>query len=355
MARVPRPTSRDLRFGNDPRDGDLVPEAGCPLPAISAAFDHAVGAWKDWMASRRLHGRVSAATYRQYVGVVRAWAAWLHECHISDPTTEDAASFLAWGQDMGGWSYVTVLSYRTALRSLYAWVAKHGHGEDIAAHLSAPPVPPPAAAPELLPTHVRQLIASISGKTLRAHRDRVILALLFAGSLEPISLHRARLADFDADTGVLHHQPRGTRQATATVALTGFARTLMRTYLRALGKRHGADPLIVAIHGMTGTAIRRPLSTLSIRLVVRRTLDVVYGTDPAVAPRASRRTSRSPQRAASRALRRSGLAILSRRTGTGVRDAMARRGVDTNPSRFRRAVASLVPITKDPHVSPNAQ
>lgn len=341
-----RPTPRDLRFGNDPGDGGLVPEGECSLPAVSAAFDHAVRAWTDWMASRRLRGHISSATYRQYVGVVRTWAIWLVERQIGQPTAEDAAAFLEWGQQMGGWSYVTVLSYRTALRSLYAWVAKHGHGEDIAAALSAPPVPPPAAAPELLPSHVRQLIAAISGQTPRAHRDRVIIALLFAGSLEPISLHRARLADFDVDAGVLHHQPRGARRATATVTLAGFARTLMRRYLDALGKRHSSDPLIVAIHGMTGTAIQRPLSTLSMRLVVRRTLDVVYGTDPAVNPRRPRRTSRSPQRAASRALRRSGLAILSKRTGPGVLGALAQRGVDRNHSRFRRAVASLVPITK---------
>jgi site-specific recombinase XerD len=342
-----RPTPRDLRFGNDPGDGDLVPEGGCSLPAVSVAFDHAVQAWTEWMASRRLRGRVSSATYRQYVGVVRTWATWLLERQIRQPTPEDAAAFLAWGQQMSGWSYVTVLSYRTALRSLYAWVAKNGHGEDIAAGLMAPPVPPPAAAPELLPSHVRQLIAAISGQTLRAHRDRAIIALLFAGSLEPISLHRARLVDFDVDSGVLHHQPRGARQATATVTLNGVARTLMRRYLDALGKRHSSAPLIVAIHGMTGTAIQRSLSTLSIRLVVRRTLDVVYGTDPAVNPRTPRRTSRSPQRAASRALRRSGLAILSKRTGSGVSDAMAQRGVDSNLSRFRRALASLTPITKN--------
>ncbi len=300
--------------------------------------------WEQSLARRRLAGKIAPATYRQYTTMIRVWLTWLHAQDLAQPATADVERFLAWGVDQG-WGAHTIAAHRLALRSLYGWAARHRAEPDITDGVAAPKTPHPAPAPLLQTPQVERLIAAIAGQDLRAHRDRLILALLYGSALEPVSLHRATRADYNARTGRLRHQPRRARTANTTVQLGARCRQLADTYLAAVGRLAPQDPLFPAVHNTTGASMGRALSTLSMRLLVRRCLDVVYAHDPAVtAAPAARRSTRRLQRPASQALRRSGLAALVSRVSE--QQAIAVGLGDSNAQRFRHSIAQLIPVQK---------
>jgi site-specific recombinase XerD len=335
-------SARDRRHGNDPGDGRVIPEASDAASLRLGPTGALVTAWEQSLARRRLAEKIAPATYRQYTTMIRVWLTWLHAHDLVQPTTADVERFLAWGVDQG-WGVHTVAAHRLALRSLYGWAARQHDGPDITDGVAALTTPQPAPAPLLRSPQVQRLIAAIAGRDLRAHRDRFILALLYGSALESVSLHRATRGDYNARTGRLRHQPRGARSANAIVQLGSRARQLADRYLAAVGRQAPRDPLFAALHCTTGASMGRPLSTHSMRLLVRRCLDVVYAHDPAVtATPESRRSSRRQQRPASRALRRSGLAALVSRVG--VKQAMATGRGDSNALRFRQSVAQLIPV-----------
>lgn len=97
---------------------------------------------------------------------------------------------------------------------------------------------------------------------------------------------------------------------------------------------------MVVVRPWRGSSMGR---SLSMRLLVRRRLDVVYAHDPAVpAAPAARRSTRRLQRPASLALRRSGLAALVSRVG--VKQAITTGHGDSNARVVRHSVAQLVPV-----------
>jgi site-specific recombinase XerD len=348
-----RISSRDRRHGNDPGDGRVIPEASDAAARRLGPTGALVTAWEHSLARRRLAGTIAPATYRQYTTMIRVWLEWLHARTLTQPATADVERFLAWGVDQG-WGAHTIAAHRLSLRSLYGWAARHRAGLDITDGVAAPKTPYPAPAPLLQTQQVERLIAAIAGQDLRAHRDRLMLALLYGSALEPVSLHRATRADYNARTGRLRHQPRGARSTNTTVQLGARSRQLAERYLAAVGRLAPQDPLFPAVHSTTGASMGRALSTLSMRLLVRRCLDVVYAHDPAVtAAPAARRSTRRLQRPASQALRRSGLAALVSRVGE--QQAIAVGLGDSNAPRFRRSVAQLVPVGASSHAGSAAR
>lgn len=341
-----RSNGTDHRWGNTPGDGRVIPAATAPpeleLDAMPTEFRLAwttyaglIDAWLADLARRAVRGERMPATLQQYRRLARGWSAWLIRRGCAAPTTRDVRRFLAWGARQG-WRDHTVHAYRATLRSLYAWAAQGGQATDITAAIRCPPNPLPVAAPGLSTGLVTACIRSIAGRTLQAYRDRAIIAVLYAGALEPISLHRARRGDLQLRRGLLRHQPRGHRAADVVMRLDHQAKQLLDRYLRRLPSSGRDSPLFPALAHDRTTVTGRPLSTLSLRLLVRRTLDHVLGAAPALAA-PLRRRGRTPQRAASRALRRSALVSAAGRHGLDHAMAM----VQATPRKRWRFAATL--------------
>jgi site-specific recombinase XerD len=343
-----RTSAVDRRWGNSPGDGRMIPAAD-PLPDLGslpqefrvawAAYAGLLDAWLGDLARRAVRGERAAATLQQYRRLSRGWAAWLIERGCAAPTARHARRFLAWGARQG-WSDHTVRAYRSTLRSLYAWAARSSRGPDITATIRCRPNPLPVAAPGLSAGLVTLCIRAIAGRTLQAYRDRAIVAVLYAGALEPISLHRARRGDLQLERGRLRHQPRGHREADVELRLDRQAKLLLGRYLRRLPPGGRDTPLFPALDHDRTTITGRPLSTLSLRLLVRRTLDHVLGSAPAVA---TRRRGRHPQRAASRALRRSALVSAAGRHGLDHAMDLVR-ATPLQRRRFAATLAALQPV-----------
>jgi site-specific recombinase XerD len=341
---MPKTSAADRRWGNNPGDGLIVPPAEA-MPDLAgkpeefrqawSAYAGLIDAWLADLARRAVRGERATATLQQYRRLVRGWTAWLIERGCAAPTARDARRFLAWGAKQG-WRDHTVHAYRATLRSLYAWAAGGGKAADITATIRCRPNPLPVAAPGLSAGLVTACIRAIAGRTLQAYRDRAIIAVLYAGALEPISLHRARRGDLRLRRGILVHQPRGHRGADAEVRLDRQAKQLLDRYLRRLPRAGRDSPLFPALAHDRTTVTGRPLSTLSLRLLVRRTIDHVLGAAPAVAG-PLRRRGRTPQRAASRALRRSALVSAAGRHGLDHAMAM----VQATPRKRWRFAATL--------------
>lgn len=335
-------SAADLRWGNNPGDGRVIPAAevhpeldGMPeeFRREWAAYAGLVTAWLSDLARRTVRGERAAATLQQYRRLAHRWAGWLIAQGCAAPTARHARRFLAWGVKQG-WRDHTVHAYRATLRSLYTWAAQGGRAANITAAIRCRPNPLPAIAPGLSAGLVTACIRAIAGRTLQAYRDRAIVAVLYAGALEPISLHRARRGDLQLRRGRLRHQPRGHREADAVVRLDRQAQLLLERYLRRLPRAGRDSPLFPAFGHDRTTVTGRPLSTLSLRLLVRRTIDHVLGAAPAVG---KQRRGRTPQRAASRALRRSALVSAAGRYGLDHAMAM----VQATPLKRRRFAATL--------------
>jgi len=320
----------------------VIPDA-VPLPELAVKAEEFRRAWADYaamleawladLARRTMRGERAAATLQQYRRLARGWAAWLIDRDCAEPTARHVRRFLAWGAKHG-WHDHTVRAYRATLRSLYAWAAQSGRGADITAAIRCRPNPLPAAAAGMSAGLVTACIRAIAGRTLQAYRDRAIVAVLYAGALEPISLHRARRGDLQLRRGLLRHQPRGHREADAVVRLDRQARLLLDRYVRRLPPGGPDTPLFPALDHDRTTITSRPLSALSLRLLVRRTIDHVLGPAATVG---KRRRGRTPQRAASRALRRSALVSAAGRHGLDHAMAM----VQATPLKRRRFAATL--------------
>lgn len=331
----------DLKWGNDPGDGRLIPLRS-KLPDMSTLpaelqrgwviYEEILASWLADLAARAARCERMPATLHQYRRLARQWAAWLIDQQCTEPTAADARRFLDWGARQG-WGDHAIHAYRATLRSLYAWAARTRRTSDITEAIRCRPNPSPAVATGMSALLVTACIRSITGRSVQAHRDRAIIAVLYAGALEPISLHRAQRGDVDVERGLLRHQPRGRRKVEAVVRLDRQARRLLGRYLRNLPPGNGKAPLFPALQADRTTISRRPLSTLSLRLIVRRAMDQVLGSAPVERSPGGRRL----QHAASRALRRSALASVASRHGLDAAMAM----VQATPSKRRRFAATV--------------
>ncbi len=277
------------------------------VPVRIALLQHDLAqAWSSALAKRVLAGRraragggpvIAASTWAAYQRTLRLWVRYLDEVAESDdPGTATVRAYLAWLRRTRPRLAVSTVNNRLdAIQAFYRWTAAAGLFPDIAAAIPATTDPRSAPLAVLGLADVRRLVARLGGRSVRTLRDRALIWTLFGGALETISLHRAAVADFAAAAGTLRHRPRGHRTADVITTLPAPAIAALRRYL-AERQATAREPLFTASRRRTP----QRLSTLSMRLIVRRCLDV----DRA---RTSHRRGTRPRGLAPSALRVSGL------------------------------------------------
>jgi site-specific recombinase XerD len=299
-------SARDRRLGND--DGDarvLRPSSAAPVRI--ALLQHGLAQeWSSALAKQVLARRtarprpgpaIAASTWAAYQRTLRLWIRYLDEVAECDgPGTATVRAYLAWLRRTKPRLAVSTVNNRLdTIQSFYRWTAAAGLFPDIAGAIPATTDDRSAPLAVLGTPDVRRMVARLGGRSVRMLRDRALIWTLFGGALETISLHRAAVADFDAVAGTLRHRPRGHRSADVVTTLPAPATAAVRRYLEER-QALGAEPLF------TASRRRAPqrLSTLSMRLIVRRCLDVDQARSPS-------RRGTPPRRLAPSTLRVSGL------------------------------------------------
>jgi site-specific recombinase XerD len=273
-------TARDRRLGNDEGDAHVLRPASDALVRIAVVQHGLAQAWSSALAKQVLRGRgaratahptIAPSTWAAYQRTLRLWIRYLDdEAKSDDPGTATVRAYLAWLRRTRPRLAVSTVNNRLdTIQAFYRWTAAAGLFPDIASAIPATSDPRCAPLAVLGTADVRRLVARLGGHGVRTLRDRALIWTLFGGALETISLHRAAVADFDAAAGTLRHRPRGHRAADVVTALPVPAIAALYSYLERRQAR-GAEPLF------TASRRREPqrLSTLSMRLTVRRCLDV---------------------------------------------------------------------------------
>jgi site-specific recombinase XerD len=300
--------SRDRMLGNDAGDARVLLSASDAEVRIAVVQHGLAQEWSSALAKQVLNSRaarptatataaIAASTWAAYQRTLRLWIRYLDdEAKSDDPGPATVGAYLAWLRRTRPRLAISTLNNRLdTIQAFYRWTAKAGLFPDIAGAIPATTDPRCTPLAVLGSADVRRLVARLGGQGVRALRDRALIWTLFGGALETISAHRANVADFDAAAGTLRHRPRGHRIADVTTILPAPAITALRRYLERR-QASGAEPLF------TPSRRRTPqrLSTLSMRLTVRRCLDVDQARSP------TRRGVR-PRGLAPSALRVSGL------------------------------------------------
>ncbi len=273
-------SSRDRRLGNDDGDARVLRPSSAAAVRIAVIQHGLAQEWSAALAKQVLARRgararpgpaIAASTWAAYQRTLRLWLRYLDEVAESDePGEATVRAYLAWlRRTRPRLALSTVNNRLDTIQAFYRWTAAAGLFPDIAGAIPATTDPRNAPLAVLGFADVRRLVSHLGGRTVRALRDRALIWTLFGGALETISLHRATVADFDAAAGTLRHRPRGHRAADATVSLPAPATAALRRYLEQR-QAPGSEPLF------TPSRRRTPqrLSTLSMRLIVRRCLDV---------------------------------------------------------------------------------
>ncbi len=291
------PTSRERGLSNDAGDVRVLRKAAASSARVAVVQLGLAEAWWSALAKHALAGRdvrtsrpqrVATSTWAAYRRTLRLWLHYLDDvAACDDPGHATVRAYLAWLRRTRPRLAVATLNNRLdAIQAFYRWTAAAGLFPDIAAAIPAATDPRSAPRAVLDAAGVRRLVARLGGRDERAARDRALVWTLFGGALETISLQRADVADFDAIAGTLRHRPRGHRRADVVTPLPAPARAALSRYL-AVRQARAHEPLFTASRRHAAPR----LSTLSMRLTVRRCLDAEQAARP---PRRGESVRRMP-------------------------------------------------------------
>jgi len=213
------------------------------------------------------HQRLARATWDGWSRDLRLWIHFCDTIALTDtPSPDTVADFIVWAAGSRCTSTVTHLV--GSVRAWSSWCATHASMRDIATAVEAPPADPLSPLHAITLPDFTRVVDAIAGADIRAVRDRAMLWILYAMPVETATLRRVQVQHVDFAGCTVRITPRGRRAADVIVPLPRTAATYLASYLAL---RHGPaahDPLFTSIK--TG----RSLSLLSMRLCVRRALDV---------------------------------------------------------------------------------
>ena len=260
----------DAVFHNEQNDSTAIRSRVVLEVKVATAQEAMINEWFGALGRDVAAGRLAIGSYRAAVRDVRPWQVYLEEIGCAEPTQATVEDFLT--QQATRYRVNTVNNRRDTLSGLYAWA----QAQPIPRYNIVDAVPRQARALAELPPEsgdgdlVIALLAMMGRRDLRDLRNRVIVGLIGSG-LETHSIHLAVIKDVDCTIGEIRYQPRRHETKDAKIRLRTEVAEAMREYLAARrtgGTGDDQAPLVTPSYDLTV-----PLSTLSMRLLIRRLAD----------------------------------------------------------------------------------
>lgn len=315
----------DVVFKNELKDAPTIRSRATLEVQVAKTQEALINEWLGALGCDVAAERFGLGSLRAAARDVRPWLAYLEEIACDAPTQSTVEDFLA--QQATRYRVNTVNNRRDTLAGLYSWAQAQPVPRyvDIVAAVprqtrSLADLPPESFDGDL----VVALLALMGRRTLRDLRNRVIVGLVGSG-LETHSIHLAVIGDVDNTIGEIRYQPRRHSTKDATVQLRAEVAEAVREYVAARvagGTGDALAPLITPSYDLTA-----PLSTLSMRLLIRRLADGL---------------GVGRGRLTTTALRTSGVGEMTQRLGVGGVVRSARVSRDTLRRVLRRVVPKRV-------------
>lgn len=296
----------DLLHGNDAGDAKVIRRTTPWLPSVAIWQNGLAEEWCDALGRQVLAGTIARSTWFGYRRNLRLWIRYLDGIAEKDePVTATVVEYLTWLRTTRPSLTVATLNNRLdTIQAFYRWTGKRAIFPDIAIALPCITDARSDEIPVLTHQDIGKVVDRLGDRSLRDLRDRALLWTLYGGALETISLHRANIRDLHTLSRTLRHQPRGHRSGDVVTTLPRESMAALNRYLDIRQPGSATEPLFTS----TRRAVPQRLSTLSMRLTVRRCFDAYTA-----ALHASHPSARVTTAMAARTLRASGLMRRSER------------------------------------------
>lgn len=246
---------------------------------------------------------VAPSSRRTYGRQLRQFLLWLGESGLSEPLSRQGGlvreDLLAYKEALlaSGKSARTVSGYLTAVRKFFSWLESSRIYPNVARDIKGARRPRGFAKDILTKEQLRQALDAIDTRSsLEGLRDYALFNLLARTGLRTIELHRARVGDIRQEihprlgpVRVLYVQGKGRDHKDDFVVLTEAAYEPLRAYLRARGPLLPPEAPLFASHSDRSKG--RPLSTRSIRAIVKDALRAVGLDDTRLSAHSLRHTA----------------------------------------------------------------
>ncbi|MCR5258226.1 MAG: site-specific integrase [Desulfovibrio sp.] len=210
--------------------------AGLPAPAAGPDLEALLIRWSESIDA--LPG-----TRAEYVKASKQFLSFLHVRGQTRPCEDDV---VAWKQELAEVRHLapgTIGLYLTAVRRLFAWLARRGLYVQIADAVAGPRRTAGYRRDDLSVSQIQDLIASVQGDGERERRDRALLRLMSRCGLRTVEIERADVEDMRTLAGcpVLFVQGKGRGEKCEYVKLPQSVERALRSYLADRTVRREAD------------------------------------------------------------------------------------------------------------------
>ena len=211
-----------------------VQPAVVEVPAVAAKIELNENLVSRWL---KFLGR-SPKTCETYSACVRQLFRYFASNNINKPRREDLEN---WRDELiaAGKSPNTVCLYLTSCKLLFRWLSFEGFYPNVADHLSNRVRIDRGHKKDVLDAkQSSKLLKAVKGDSLKAKRDRAILAILLTAGLRTIEIERANIQDLRRVNGFLFLFVcgKGRTSKTESVRIAPQVEKLIREYLQARGK-----------------------------------------------------------------------------------------------------------------------
>ncbi len=244
--------------------------AGHPAPVAGPDLEALLVRWSESIDA--LPG-----TRTEYVKAAKQFLEFLHGRGQTHPCEDDV---VAWKQELAEVRRLapgTVSLYLTAVRRLFAWLARHGLYAQIAEGISGPRRTAGYRRDDLSVSQIQDLIASVEGDGERARRDRALLRLMSRCGLRTIEIERADVEDVRILAGqpVLFIQGKGRFEKSEYVKLPLSVDKALREYLADRTVRREPDGRIPLFASLSDRNLGCRLGRSTIRHMVKSRLRAI--------------------------------------------------------------------------------
>lgn len=210
---------------------------------------------------------VSAKSQTTYRTALRQLQSYFVAQGVSNPKRQDLE---CWRDKLvaENKSPATIQLYLTSTKIFFRWLAQENLYPNIADHLKARvKVNREHKKDALSSAQAGSLLQSVKGDSLKAKRDRAIIALMATTGLRCIEVNRADCGDIISQFGktYLLVQGKGHSQKDARVLLPAQVHNLIATYLQARGSVNSSQPLFASTKRNKGGR----LTTFTISKIVK--------------------------------------------------------------------------------------